>query len=110
MSRTKKVILLAALCVALCGCVIGVVVWDFASAKDPLQWVIENPSTAPQLININTATVDDLCTVDGLGKTQAEFIVAYREKFGNFKSVSDLLDVRGVTREKFNQWKPYLTV
>ncbi len=110
MSRTKKVILLAALCVALCGCVMGVIIWDFATAKEPLQWMIENPTTAPKRINLNTATIDDLCTIDGLSQTQAEFIVTYREKFGYFRSVSDLLDVQGVTRENFNEWRPYLTV
>ena len=48
-------------------------------------------------INVNTASAEVLAEMlDGIGVARAQAIVEYREKFGDFLSVDDLLDVRGV--------------
>ena len=48
-------------------------------------------------VNVNTAEPELLAEVlDGIGAARARAIVAYRKEFGNFASVEDLLDVRGV--------------
>ncbi|MDR2838591.1 MAG: helix-hairpin-helix domain-containing protein [Azonexus sp.] len=46
-------------------------------------------------VNINTATVDELDAVKGIGPSKAKAIVEYREKHGKFKSVDDLKGVKG---------------
>ncbi|GAX89213.1 ComEA family DNA-binding protein [Effusibacillus lacus] len=46
-------------------------------------------------VNINTATVEQLDTVNGIGSTRAQAIVQYREKNGPYQSVEDLLKIKG---------------
>jgi competence ComEA-like helix-hairpin-helix protein len=62
-------------------------------------------------VNINSATANDLCyKVPGLGEVLASRIVEYREIYGNFSSVDDLLIISGIGEEKLNDLRPYLTV
>ena len=50
-----------------------------------------------ETVNINTADKETLMTsIKGVGETRAEAIIAYREQNGDFKSVEDLAEVRGV--------------
>lgn len=51
---------------------------------------------ATELININTATAQELIALPGIGKTKAAAIVAYREEHGKFKTVDELTDVPGI--------------
>lgn len=46
-------------------------------------------------VNINTASVDELNAVKGIGPSKAKAIVDYREKNGPFKSVDDLKEIKG---------------
>ena len=48
------------------------------------------------LLDINTATVDELDTLPGIGEAKAAAIVAYREAHGGFSSVEELLQVKGI--------------
>ena len=50
---------------------------------------------ADEKVNINTATVNELKTIPGIGKVLAELIVEYRENEQAFKTVDDLLNVKG---------------
>jgi len=47
-------------------------------------------------VNLNTATVDELTTLPGIGPSYAKRIVEFREKNGPFKKVEDLLNVQGI--------------
>ena len=48
-------------------------------------------------VNVNTAQAQVLAEMlDGVGSTRAQAIVEYREQYGEFKSVEELLDVRGI--------------
>ncbi|MGA2655143.1 MAG: ComEA family DNA-binding protein [Gammaproteobacteria bacterium] len=47
-------------------------------------------------ININTASVEELQQIKGIGEKRAEAIVAYREQNGRFDTVEDLLEVKGI--------------
>lgn len=48
------------------------------------------------LININTASVEELQQMKGVGETRAQAIVAYRDQNGPFEQVEDLLEVNGI--------------
>lgn len=48
------------------------------------------------LININSAPVEKLRELSGIGEKKAKAIVSYREKHGNFASLDDLLEVKGI--------------
>lgn len=47
-------------------------------------------------VNINTAGVEELQTLPGIGQSKAEAIVKHRQENGNFKSTEDLMQVKGI--------------
>ena len=60
------------------------------------------------LVDINTATVEELQQVKGLGPFFAKQIVKYRDALGGFHDERQLLKVWKVDEEKFTAWKPYI--
>ena len=72
-----------------------------------------NDATDKQLqvsININTATAIELEQLAGVGPSTAKAIIAFREKNGAFKSVEDLLNVRGIGPAKLSEILPQARV
>ena len=63
----------------------------------------------PEPVNINTATVEELAKLPGVGKSIAQRIVNHREKSGKFRTVEELLVIRGISRKKFEQLRPLIT-
>jgi competence protein ComEA len=61
-------------------------------------------------LNLNTATVAQLETLPGIGKSTAERILEYREKSGGFKKIEDLMNVRGIGEKSFLKLKPLVMV
>ena len=61
-------------------------------------------------VNINTAGVDELVGLPGIGKAYAERIVEYRQKNGPFKKVEDILNVRGIGEKTFERIRDRLTL
>ena len=51
---------------------------------------------AGEAVNINTADKEALMTIKGIGERRAEAIIAYRKEHGEFKSVEQLADVKGI--------------
>jgi competence protein ComEA len=51
-------------------------------------------------VNINTATVEQLTTLPGVGEAIAQAIVDYRDNNGAFRSADDLLQVKGIGEKK----------
>lgn len=47
-------------------------------------------------ININTASAEQLTALNGIGEAKARAIIEYREAHGPFKSVDQLVDVKGI--------------
>ncbi|HPQ20027.1 MAG TPA: ComEA family DNA-binding protein [bacterium] len=60
-------------------------------------------------ININTATIDDLVKLKGIGPSTAETIIAFREKNGPFASFEDLAKVPGLGEKKIAKFKDKIT-
>ena len=61
-------------------------------------------------VNINTASSEELQTVPGIGPVTAEKIVHMRKSYGAFKSVNDLLAIRGLGPKRLDKMRKYLTV
>jgi len=61
-------------------------------------------------VNLNTATIDDLTTLPGIGPSYAKRIVDYREKNGPFKRVEDLLNVQGIGEKTLEKIRERITL
>ena len=61
-------------------------------------------------ININTANAEELQLVPGIGPATAEKILQMRKSYGAFKSVDDLVAIRGIGKKRLDKMRKYLTV
>ena len=68
----------------------------------------QDSASAP--VNLNTATLDQLQKLPGVGPATAKRILEYRQKNGSFKKVEELMNVRGIGEKTFLRMKPQLTV
>lgn len=67
------------------------------------------PSTSAK-VDLNTATAEELDKLPGVGPATAEAIIRYRETRGRFRSVTQLLEVRGIGEAKLEQLRPLVKV
>ncbi|MEE1928414.1 ComEA family DNA-binding protein [Streptomyces sp. TRM 70351] len=61
------------------------------------------------VVSLNTATVEQLDTLPGIGPVLARQIVEHRTRHGGFRSVDDLRDVRGIGESRFADLAPRVT-
>lgn len=66
--------------------------------------------TDSERININTASVGELATLQGVGAKTAQAIVDYREMFGRFERVDDLTKVKGIGQKTLEKNRHRLVV
>jgi len=69
---------------------------------------LANKKPPPAPVNLNTATSAQLQQVPGIGPSTADKIVQMRKSYGPFKSVNDLLAVRGIGPKKLEKMRKYL--
>jgi len=73
----------------------------------------QQPTSVPKtdrLININTASANELETLPGIGKGLAERIIDHRERFGPFRRPEHLIIVRGISDRRFRALRDLVTV
>lgn len=63
-----------------------------------------------QLLNLNTATSDELVELPGIGEQKANAIIQYRSAYGDFSSIDDLLYVPGIGQSLLDTIRNYVTV
>ena len=56
-------------------------------------------------ISINTGTIDELMSLDGVGESKAKSIIDYREQNGEFKNLEDLMNVSGIGEKAYSKIK-----
>lgn len=61
-------------------------------------------------IHLNSATVQDLQKLNGIGQKKAEQIIAYRDQNGGFKQIEDLIKVTGIGEKTFEKLKDQLAL
>ena len=67
-------------------------------------------SGSSSLVNLNTATKEELMTLKGIGEAKAEDIIRYREKSGGFKKIEDIMKISGIKEAGFQKIKDNITV
>ena len=67
-------------------------------------------SLTEKSINLNTAGINELVKLPGIGEKTAEKIIQLRSERGKFKRLEELLDVRGIGEVKFNKIKKFLYI
>lgn len=68
------------------------------------------PTTAPAAVSLNSADVQELETIPGVGPVTASAIVAYRDETGPFTSVEQLMEVSGIGPATLESIRPYVTL
>lgn len=86
----------------------------------PQQGEIEDPplpggentegEEAEILVNINTASAEELTILNGIGEKKAQLIVEYREQNGLFMTKEDLMNISGIGEKTFDSLEPYITI
>ena len=72
--------------------------------------VEETPTIENKLININTASLEQLQTLNGIGESKAKSIVEYRTTNGNFKSIEEIKNVSGISESLYEKIKYSITI
>lgn len=62
------------------------------------------------IININTATLEELITLNGIGESKAQAIIDYRNTSGGFKSIEEIKNVSGIGDAAYEKIKNNITV
>lgn len=69
-----------------------------------------NQLTPGNVLDLNSATQAELEGLDSIGAAKAQAIIDYRDEYGNFLSVEELLEVDGIGAATLERIRPYLTV
>ncbi len=89
--------------------------------EDGMQLVIPDKEEASQmekvreemalgLVNLNTATKEQLMTLPGIGESRAEAILRYREESGGFQSIDEIMQVSGIKEAAYRKIKDRITI
>lgn len=71
---------------------------------------VNHQDTQQTLININTATKEQLMTLSGIGEGRAEAILQYREEKGTFQRIEQIMEVSGIKNALYDKIKDKITV
>jgi competence protein ComEA len=72
--------------------------------------VVKAPAAAATVVNLNTATSEQLQKLPGIGPRTAARIIEYRQKSGGFKKIEELMNVKGIGEKSFLRLKAQVTV
>jgi competence protein ComEA len=71
---------------------------------------IETSDDERTLVNINTAMLDELDTLPGIGYIIAQRIIDYRAEYGPFESIEDIMNVSGIKESVYDQIKELICI
>lgn len=93
------------------------------SVKEAKEWNIQDTQagitldgsegtrySTQQKVNLNTASVEELCTLTGIGESRAGSIIAYREQHGGFSAIEEIMQVEGIKEGAFAKIKDKISV
>jgi len=62
------------------------------------------------VVNVNTATADQLMLLPGIGEAKAQAILERRKEQGGYKSVDELLEVKGIGAAALERIRPFVVI
>jgi len=77
--------------------------------NDKSDIVKESDSNKNTIVNINTCTLEELLSINGIGESKAKSIIEYRENVGLFTSKEDIMKVSGIGESLYDKIKDYIT-
>lgn len=111
MNQREKTVLIFLSAVLLTGAVINAFKnWQLRHRLASLPLELKNATSMPAdtVIDINSATPEQLEALPGIGPVLAQRIVSYREKHGAFKDISEICNVSGIGPKKFAALKEFI--
>ena len=78
----------------------------FNNAVTNLDGLINNTGK----VSLNSALIDELITLPGIGEAKAKLIIEYREKNNGFKDIEEIMNIKGIGEKMFEKIKPYITL
>ena len=82
----------------------------FPTASEAEELEVAGKAAEEGLVNINTASAEELCTLPGIGASRAADIVRYREKNGAFQTKEDIMKVSGIKQNAYDKLCDRITV
>jgi comEA protein len=104
-SRLRKSALL--LFLSLVCCALNSLAWSHAVAA---QAAAESAAPSAGIVNLNSASAEELERLPGIGPSRARAILALRAKLSRFSRLEDLLRVKGIGRATFRKLRPWLAL
>ena len=85
------------------------------TASDKTQETTTSRTTSPKndadgTVNINTATLEELMELDGIGEVKAQAIIDYREEYGYFSTPEEIINVKGIGEKTYEKNKDKIVV
>ena len=102
-SREEKIILLAIVIAAIVGICINI----FFSYGKKVR--VTSYETSFEKININTAQTAELEKLPGVGRVTAKRIIEHRQKSGGYKTIEEIMEIKGMSSKKYEKIKNYIT-
>jgi len=99
LSRSDKLVLMGVIALALASALAT------RAAFAPEPQISQFLTRLNEPLDLNSATLDELIDLPGIGPVLAQRIIEYREKHGGFKTVEELLEIRGIGPKRFEQLK-----
>lgn len=75
-----------------------------------LELVVVKKKEEKKLVSINSAGIEELTTLPGIGKTTAQKIIDYRQEKESFLSLEELMNVKGIGKSKYEKIKGSITL
>lgn len=71
---------------------------------------LEELPVQSDVVNINTASAEELISLPYIGETKANAIIEYREEYGSFVDIDELSEVSGISDSLLKKLRPYVTL
>ncbi len=78
--------------------------------EPPTKVIIKEIVPDDMIININTATKEELMTLDGIGEVTAEKIIEYRENNNGFLTIEEITEVEGIGEAKLEKIRSRISI